>query len=106
MPGGKGKGSGQSCPPADFARNKAGLRQTWGHAAPPSPGGTHARPAAPSGGAAVRGAGAAGGGTAAARVGLRGGSVRAPEAAPAGPLRPRPGFPNSEPLFGLCRARS
>lgn len=76
-----------------------------GHAAPPSAGGTHARSGAPSGGAAVRGAGASGGGTAAARVGLRGGSVRAPEAAPAGSLRPRPGFP-SEPLFGLCRARS
>lgn len=40
----------------------------------------------------MRGAGAAGGGTAAARVGLRGGSVRSPEAAPAGPARPRPGF--------------
>lgn len=34
----------------------------------------------------------AGGRTAAARVGLGGGSVCEPEAAPAGPSRPRPGF--------------
>lgn len=63
-------------------------------------------PAAPSGGAAVRGAGAEGGGTAAGRVGLRSGSVRAPEAAPARPSRPRPGFLANRYSASAERARS
>lgn len=86
----------------DFQQSR--VEADEGHAAPPSAGGTHARSGAPSGGRRSAGAGASGGGTAAARVGLRAGRSARPEAAPAGSLRPRPGFP-SEPLFGLCRAR-
>lgn len=95
--GDKGKGRDQSCPPRDSRRNKARQTERWERAAPASPRpGRSARPAS----RARRGRRSVGGrvrravrGHCGSSGGAGGGSLCAPEAVPAGPSRPRPGYP-------------